>query len=440
MKEMKIQFTDKSITPWGGMSLLKNMLNQINFEEVIDQQSSMPQQGSNRGYKPYTIIESFMTSVWCGANRFIHTEISRQDNVLSDIFGWERAPGQDAYKRYFNKFTQSINTDVFNSINKWFFSQLKFDNYTIDFDSTVITRYGEQQGAKRGYNPAKPGRASHHPLMAFIDDCNMVANFWLRRGDAHTAGGFCSFLEETIQRLEGKTIGLVRLDSGFYDKQIFDYLESKDLKYIVSAKYYQPVQRLIASQKTWLKLAEGVEVSQTSYQSSSWEKPRRMVIVRQKISERPKASGRQLRLFEGIIEYEQYRYSCYITNLQLSATEVWRLYRNRANAENRIKELKYDFGFDSFNMNNFWATEAALNFVMLAYNLMNLFRIFIVNTETQHRLSTLRFKSFAIGAYLIKDGRDIILKLALPIKRREWFKGIWNKSKTFSLPVYFSNA
>ncbi|WP_370870927.1 transposase, partial [Hydrogenophaga sp.] len=46
----------------------------------------------------------------------------------------------------------------------------------------------------------------------------------------------------------------------------------------------------------------------------------------------------------------------------------------RANCENRIKELKYDFAADNFNMKDFWATEAALNTVMLAYNLMSLFR------------------------------------------------------------------
>ena len=35
-------------------------------------------------------------------------------------------------------------------------------------------------------------------------------------------------------------------------------------------------------------------------------------------------------------------------------------------------ELKYDFAADSFNMKDLWATEAALNTVMLAYNLMSL--------------------------------------------------------------------
>ena len=56
----------------------------------------------------------------------------------------------------------------------------------MDVDSTVITRYGEQEGSKLGYNPTKRGRNSHHLLFAFINDIKMVANCWNRgrhRGD-----------------------------------------------------------------------------------------------------------------------------------------------------------------------------------------------------------------------------------------------------------------
>jgi IS4 transposase len=54
--------------------------------------------------------------------------------------------------------------------------------------------------------------------------------------------------------------------------------------------------------------------------------------------------------------------------MKLSAAKIWRSYRGRGEAENRIKELKYDFGFDSFNLKDFFATEAALTFAMIAYN------------------------------------------------------------------------
>ena len=247
-----------------------------------------------------------------------------------------------------------------------------------------------------------------------------------------------SFLEDTLHKLQGKQIGLLRGDSGFYGEDIFRYLEERGegaISYIIAARLYGPIQKEISRQKLWLKLDDGIEISETQYQSINGSKARRMVIVRQKIQDRPRATGRQLRLFEDSDIYNQYRYHCFITNLTLPAIQVWNLYKDRAEAENRIKELKYDFGFDSFNLHSFYGTEAALNMVMLAYNLMSLFRQSIIGTKVQQKMSTLRYKLFAMGGYMVKDGNRRILKLSLAMKRREWFLGLWDKTSRLSLPV-----
>lgn len=438
--EFDISYTDKEITPWGGMVFLRKMLDKIEFRKLVSECEHLPQKGSNRGYDTTTIIESFLTSIWCGANRFLHTEIVRHDAALGKIFGWKSTPAQDAYKRFFNKFNQAINQGVNDYFYAWIFNQIKFDNFTLDIDSSVLTRYGHQQGSKRGYNPHKPGRASHHPIIAFISDVKLVANMWLRSGNTASSENFLAFLEDTLSKLQNKTISLIRLDSGFYGKDVFEYLEKEEIDYIVAARFYVPIQKIISQQQTWLTLDDGIEISETPYQSPEWDKPRRMVIVRQRIKERPKAAGKTLRLFKDEEYYRQYRYTAYITNLKLAAVEVWRLYRGRADAENRIKELKYDFGFDSFNMQNFYATEAALTMAMIAYNLMALFRQFIIQSKTQSTLTTLRYKTLAIGAYFEKVNDRFILKMALHQKRREWFTGLWDNTKSFQTPFIFSNA
>ena len=69
-----------------------------------------------------------------------------------------------------------------------------------------------------------------------------------------------------------------------------------------------------------------------------------------------------------------WRYGAMLTDLSWPAIEVWNLYRGRADCENRFKELKADFGLDSFVLRDFWATEATLGVSMLAYNLMSVFR------------------------------------------------------------------
>lgn len=138
-----------------------------------------------------------------------------------------------------------------------------------------------------------------------------------------------------------------------------------------------------------------------------------------------------------------------VTSLDLPAQEIWRTYRGRADCENRIKELKYDFAADSFCLKDFFATEACLNTVMLAYNLMSLFRQAALKASTteatashgkdiQHTLQTLRFKLFAKAGYITTEGRKNILKLAVGMRHRESFEGLWNQAKTFDLPVQFS--
>lgn len=434
----EFSFTNKEITPWGGMVFLKQMLDKIGFRELITDCPFLPTNTSNHSHKKEVLLESFITSIWCGANRFLHTEVTRSDKALSKIFGWERTPGQDAYKRYFNKFTQSTNQDISHWFFSWFFRNLQINHFTIDIDSSVMTRYGEQEGAKRGYNPQKRGRKSHHPLIAFINEVKMVANFWLRSGDTGDANNFLGFLEETLNMFGDKKVGLVRLDSGFFQKDIMDYLENKHLSYIIAARFVHPIQRLIDKQDFWLKVDDGIEICDKEYQAGSWEKARRIIIVRQKINVRPNATGKQLSIFPDDEIHRNYRYSAYITNLDYSMTDVWRMYCQRGDAENRIKELKQDFGADSFSLKGFFPTEAALIFAMIAYNLMSIFRLFVLQEKTQKTLSTLRYRAFAIGAYFEKTGATLKLKIALVKKRRKWFAGLWDYP--LELPLKIPNA
>lgn len=89
------------------MVFLRQMLDKIGFKSQVENCTELPQPESNRGYSPVSIIESFLVSIWCGANRFMHTEVIRRDEALKKIFGWKQSPAQDVYKRYFAKFSQA---------------------------------------------------------------------------------------------------------------------------------------------------------------------------------------------------------------------------------------------------------------------------------------------------------------------------------------------
>jgi hypothetical protein len=341
-------------------------------------------------------------------------------------------PSQSTYSRFFKKFSQKRNTEVFPNLQHWFFKQLQVDNLTIDFDSTVITRYGDQEGSAKGYNPNKRGRNSHHPLMAFVSQTRMVANAWLRPGNTAASSNCKAFMEETFKEaLKDKRVGLVRADSGFYTEEILSYLEEQSYNYVMAVRMYPNVKSAVWGLKNWIELAKGIDLNEMTFEHENG-KSRRYILVRKQVAIRPDAGGKEL--FE---DMPGYRYSCYVTNLDLPLDQIWNIYNTRADSENRIKELKQDFGLESFCLNEFWATEASFRFIMMAYNLMSLFRHFALNHHNRATLKTLKVYCFALGAWTVNHANKKVLKIALPVKRRPWLDGIFVQIANSSPPFIY---
>jgi hypothetical protein len=436
MEDLQVQYSDKQVSSWGGMKLMKDFVDRTGIKTYLNG-CDLPRPGSNRGYSPKDIIESFWVSVWIGASRFTHSGWLRYDSVLKEIFSWKEVPSQSTYSRFFHKFSWKRNDAVFPSLQRWFFEQLHFNNMTLDLDSSVVTRYGEQEGAKVGYNPRKPGRPSHHPLIAFMAEMRMVVNAWLRPGNTADLSNYRSFLDETFSILSNKKVGLIRADSGFFSNGFMEYCETKHLNYITAVKFYKPIKHEVLHQKTWSCLHEGIEITEWSFRLPGWSRSRRMIAVRKNLSKHPKSSGKML-LWDEM--EERYRYSVFVTSLDLPAHLIWKLYRDRSDAENRIKELKYDFGADSFCLSTFFATEAAFRFIMVAYNLMSLFRQIVLREKKQSTLMTLRFKCFALGAWITKHSRSKILNIALARRKRMWLDGLFSITRSTAPPFGCSNA
>lgn len=97
-------------------------------------------------------------------------------------------------------------------------------------------------------------------------------------------------------------------------------------------------------------------------------------------------------------------------------------------------------------MQDFWATEAALNPVMLAYNLISMLRQVLLKTSAvkhssnsvQHTLQTLRYKLFAKAAFITTESRKPILNKALAMQQRTWMQGLWDGATTIDLPAKFT--
>jgi hypothetical protein len=122
--DYQLRFTDREMTPWGGISLMQRMLEHMGFEAALGQ-CGLPLPGSNRGYSPHQLITQFLLNIWCGGSRFEHAEVIRQDRVLQRLFGFARMANFKALIRFFNKFSQATNEAVFGRLYRWLFDQIQ---------------------------------------------------------------------------------------------------------------------------------------------------------------------------------------------------------------------------------------------------------------------------------------------------------------------------
>ena len=155
-------------------------------------------------------------------------------------------------------------------------------------------------------------------------------------------------------------------------------------------------------------------------------------MVRQCIEDRPHASGR---LFTDAELGEAYRYAIFVTSLRQSPEVVWELYRMRADAENRIKELKQDFAINGFALHKFNAAHAAFQMLCFSFNMMSLLQHVLFNSSTHVAMRRITLECIAIGSWIVNSGRNTILKLALPEKRRTAFMKLFDDLVDIRPPI-----
>lgn len=187
--QVLVEFTNKPVSAWSGMAaLIGKLLEQIEFRSWVD--SALPvEEVSNHGYGAYTKILAHLLTVFSGGERFEHMTWWRHGvKVFEKAFGVECfAKSSTSLTRFWNKFDSQGKSERWAERVRDFTRQLLgwagARSGNLNLDSTVLTRYGKQQGARKGYNPKKKGRPSHHPLLAFVDS-GYVVNLWNRSGNA----------------------------------------------------------------------------------------------------------------------------------------------------------------------------------------------------------------------------------------------------------------
>lgn len=426
-KKVVLRETPRAVTPWGGLSVFMEFLRRRGFREQVREHLPIRLESPN-AIEPAQTFTTFLISVLTGARRFAHAARLRGDGALQALLGMERFPTDDTIRNLFKRFRHKLVVEFFAPLWAWQLERLpkREEGYSLDLDSTVFERYGRQEGARKGYNPRKHGRASHHPLLAVLAEATFVLHGWLRSGNCTAARGAVEFLKEGLARLGDRTrLRVVRADAGFFEEPLLSFLETRGLAYIVVARMTPWLKRAAARVEAWRELDEDYAVGEFCLRLWNWERERRFVVIRERVREEKHSLGRKL------LEVPGYTFRVLVTNRSDPPEEVWRDYNRRADVEKRIAELKYDLAADDFCLHEFFATEAAFLAILMLFNLLAEFQR-AIGMPRYRQPASLRVEVFLCGAILGRAGHRTVLHLS------SGWGGLQHRNALFeSLLTYF---
>lgn len=422
-QSMRISFTDQRLTAHGGMMVWSQFLHQSAFRTQLAK--VLPHAPtSNHAYDPADVALGFLGGILSGADKLSRIAYLRQDPAIPQVLGIEAVPSQSTLSRFLATFRQSTSEGL-TALHRWAVRRLpsERDGYTLDLDSwALLHEDGHQEGVQVGYT--KQGlKPCHRPLVAALAEGQLIANFWLRRGDAACVNHAAGFVRSTLAGLPAHIrVALVRADGGFCSREFLDALRELRQRYIVAQPLRAPVQRLCRHDDAHWR---DTEIASVQVQEVAGERPgERIIVIRQRIAERAQAGGKTL------FDLPAYRFQALLTNLpsnEFDALAVWRRYNGRADIENRIKELGRQFGIKGLCCQQFWATEAACHLAITAYNLCALLQRRLGQLG-RCELVTLRWRLFTRAAVFSRAQGKATLKLAVEGRSaRDWWLRLLEK-------------
>jgi hypothetical protein len=292
----------------------------------------------------------------------------------------------------------------------------------VDLDSTHDPTHGAQQ---LSFFHGHYDSWCYLPLLGFLsfDDEPEQHLFTaiLRAGNATDKRGVLGVLRRLVPQLRQGFPNariLVRLDGGFAGSEILDFLDDEPrVDYVVAFAKNRVLTRFARrlmrqARRLSRKTGQTEHVyGECRYAAGTWSR-RRRVIIKAEVVRHP---GREPKNNPRFV----------VTNLHQSPRWIYkRVYCERGDIENRIKELKYGMEIDRTSCSRFLANQFRVFLTAAAYILMQVLRDHAQSTDcARSQVTTLRERLLKLGVQVFASTRRIALRLPMRAPfRDEWIR------------------
>lgn len=333
---LRLVHNQKNLTDGGGLVLLRRLFDVLHLGRWIDSHTD----GIAGHFRPGLMVEVWITLLVYGGGVLADLPLLERRGIRR-LFGWVRVPDPTTFGRWLRRAGAALVPlldNLLRQIVQWRWTQAGVpSSLTLVLDSTVAVRYGEQQaGAERGYNPKKPGRPSHHPLLAFVQETGDCLGVRWRPGDAHTAAGSQDWIRDLVGWL--RSLGVeditVRLDKGFFSRAMVETLRALEVSFLLKVPAHSWLRDHHHGPWRRSERGEGMSCNGEPWTASGelWDVRLLSLEIRRPLHEA-----------DDVLPLDTYQVteSAHIlTNLDgIQVLSAWRRYNQGAVVEQRIKEL-----------------------------------------------------------------------------------------------------
>lgn len=410
------------LTSDGGIFLIHNFMNKINFSNILEKHFFIASDQAVRTFSNPKMLMQFIYLTVLGYHNQDHYNDLRNEPAISSCFNEETLASQPTVSRFIARLDESSLAQL-KKINEFLvekYYDIKPPEYLIfDIDTSYFETFGKQEGGAYNTHYSHCGLS---PLMIFDNETGLLIEADLREGNRYCSTGAKEILTDLLARYQNKFSKITRLlrgDSGFAAPGIYEACEATGSKYVIRLKSNKVLQReaqaIFDEEYDEDKFHEDqVIIGEFEYQAKSWDRKRRIVF------EAKHHGGQLVRDFTYIV-----------TNLETDKLElVLELYRKRGSMENFIKEAKNGFGVAKVSQKQLIANQNQLMMKMMTYNLIQIFKALVLPEGMKSfQVETLRNKMFKIAAKKITHARATIFKFCSHFPLKNEFETILKNIK-----------
>jgi len=412
----KLKTTKNQLTSRAGLVAVVQMMESLELSSRVDK--GFPQPQSNRGFKASVFIQTLMLLQHEGSFHLDDVRHLKNDRALSTLFEMKTIPSATAIGDWLRRTAKhSVTQTAWEAVNKVLLKSALHHckAVTLDIDATEII--ANKADASWTYKSNK----GFMPMVGHIAQTGQVVACDFRKGNESPNSKNLDFIKQCQNALpDGCTVQQLRIDAAGYQTKIIEYCDDQQIDYAIRAVMSSAIKERVETltEADWQpmlnkkgEVVKEQETCRTIHCIGDYEKPFTLIIQRKRLKGQAELEF-DAQSSEEIIN-QGYLYRAIATNREvLSESEIIHWYNQRAeDSENRIKELKLDFGGDTLPCSDFGANALYFNIVALSYNLFALMRQLLPEALSQHRAITIRWRLYAMAAKVVKSGRQTFVKL-----------------------------